>query len=105
MVVSFKLNPAANLKIKNFETQLKDLIGVSVTNVAQRDSPIDTGRLRTSLHYNKIVNGVRVSDGVFYGILNEKGTVNQRATPFLFPAPFKAWPTIARAAPIIFKSS
>jgi len=105
MPVSFKLNPAAKIKLTNFQNQLKDLVGLTVVNWTQRDSPIDTGRLRNSMHYSKIANGVRIADGVFYGVYNELGTTRQRPKPFLRPAPFKAWPTIARYAPTIFKTS
>jgi HK97 gp10 family phage protein len=51
-------------------------------------APVDTGRLRSSIHAEIAPNGLSatVSDGVDYGIHLEFGTRFQRAQPFLYPA-------------------
>ena len=55
---------------------------------AKQFAPVDTGRLRSSIHTelapNRLSGSVEV--GVSYGIFLEFGTRYQRAQPFLFPA-------------------
>lgn len=49
--------------------------------------PVDTGRLRNSIHLDK-VNDYKyiLADGVEYGILQEFGTIKMRPQPFFRPA-------------------
>jgi HK97 gp10 family phage protein len=51
-------------------------------------APVDTGRLRASIHSDIAANGLsaRVSAGTSYAVFVEFGTRYQRAQPFLFPA-------------------
>lgn len=55
---------------------------------AKQFAPVDTGRLRSSIHAEIAPNGLSavVAVGVSYGIHLEFGTRFQRAQPFLFPA-------------------
>lgn len=105
MAISFHKNPRVDAKIRGFVGNLQQVIGMTVTNIAKRDSPIDTGRLRSSMHYVTTKNSAIVRDGTNYGIFNEKGTYRQRPQPFLLPAVFKAYSKIERDAPLIFKAS
>lgn len=60
-----------------------------IHEIATKIAPIDTGRLRGSLHVSPWVAGnVRyiVGDGVHYGIHLEYGTYKMQAQPFLRPA-------------------
>jgi HK97 gp10 family phage protein len=51
-------------------------------------APVDTGRLRASIHAEIAPNGLSatVEAGVDYAVFLEFGTRRQRAQPFLFPA-------------------
>lgn len=55
---------------------------------AKQLAPVDTGRLRASIHADIAPNGLSatVSDGTTYGIFVEFGTRRQRPQPFLRPA-------------------
>ena len=59
-------------------------IMLSLNNRAKRESPVDTGRLQSSIHLNpqRPAREITVSDGVEYGMFVEFGTVNQRPNPF-----------------------
>lgn len=105
MAISFHKNPRVDAKIRGFVGNLQQEVGMAVTNIAKRDSPIDTGRLRSSMHYVTTKRSAIVRDGTRYGIMLEKGTVKMRPQPFLLPAVFKAYPKIERNAPLIFKTS
>lgn len=60
----------------------------SITRVAKQLCPVDTGRLRDSIHPEFSNNGMdaQVVTDVFYAPFVEFGTSRQRAQPFLFPA-------------------
>lgn len=65
--------------------------GVLVQNAARRNTPVDTGRLRSSIHleapiFRDSVVGVRVGTDVEYALPIEFGTRYTRARPFLRPA-------------------
>jgi HK97 gp10 family phage protein len=55
---------------------------------AKQFAPVDTGRLRSSIHAEIAPNGLSASveAGVGYAVFLEFGTRRQRAQPFLFPA-------------------
>lgn len=55
---------------------------------AKQFAPVDTGRLRASIHVDIAPNGLSatVEAGVDYALFLEFGTRSQRAQPFLFPA-------------------
>lgn len=55
---------------------------------AKLNAPVDTGRLRSSIHTEIAPNklSAMVLDGVTYGVFLEFGTRYIRARPFLFPA-------------------
>jgi len=60
---------------------------VKVESGAKRRCPVDTGRLRSSIH-TEIESEFSGSVGtdVYYGPYNEWGTVKMAAQPFLYPA-------------------
>lgn len=73
--------------------------GVNVDRKAKRKTPVDTGRLRSSLHVvvagtnNDPETGIStdeleaaVATNVEYAKFVEKGTARMKARPFLFPA-------------------
>lgn len=51
-------------------------------------APVDTGRLRSSIHAEIAPNGLSavVNAGTSYAVFVELGTRYQRAQPFMFPA-------------------
>jgi len=54
---------------------------------AKRKCPVDTGRLRASIHVDKISDSkYLMADGVTYGKFQEFGTIKMRAQPFFRPA-------------------
>lgn len=55
---------------------------------AKQFAPVDTGRLRSSIHADIAPNGLSatVATNVSYAIFLEMGTRYQRAQPFMFPA-------------------
>ena len=55
---------------------------------AKRFAPVDTGRLRSSIHADLAGNGLSATVGtnVSYALFIEFGTRRARAQPFLFPA-------------------
>ena len=64
--------------------QITDTIGLLIESTAKENCPVDTGRLRASIHYDKA--GGWVGTNVVYAPFQELGTVRHRAQPFLFPA-------------------
>lgn len=60
-----------------------------VVATAKDRAPVDTGRLRDSIHIDEEAEGTYVVAGdheVFYGNMVEHGTVDAAAHPFLLPA-------------------
>lgn len=60
-----------------------------INELAKHFAPVDTGRLRASIHLFPLAKGettYTVSDGVEYGIHQEYGTFNMQGTPFIRPA-------------------
>ena len=64
--------------------KITDLTGLLIESTAKELCPVDTGRLRASINYDK-PSGT-VSSNVNYAGFIELGTVRHRAQPFLFPA-------------------
>ena len=61
---------------------------IRIVREAQKNSPVDTGRLRSSITFEEMDNGigVRVGTNVQYAQFQEFGTENMPAQPFLRPA-------------------
>ena len=61
--------------------------GLLCEALAKAACPVDTGNLKSSIHYeNTGVGSCTVGTAVKYGPYVELGTSRQRAQPFLFPA-------------------
>ena len=61
---------------------------LAIEGHAKRRAPVDSGRLRASIHtYPKTpASVITVSDGVKYGNYQEFGTMKMKAQPFMRPA-------------------
>lgn len=61
---------------------------IRIVREAQKNSPVDTGRLRSSITFEEKENGIGVSVGtnVQYAKFQEFGTENMPAQPYLRPA-------------------
>ena len=59
---------------------------LQVQRHAQRNAPVDTGRLRSSITTEEDENGARLLVGVNYAIHQEMGTEFMPAQPFIRPA-------------------
>lgn len=70
--------------LKREISQVTDTIGLLIESTAKELAPVDTGRLRSSIHYDK-ASGT-VGSNVTYAPFIELGTRRMRAQPFLFPA-------------------
>ena len=64
--------------------KITDTIGLLIESTAKELCPVDTGRLRASIHYDKSAGSV--STNVVYAPAQEFGTRYHKAQPFLFPA-------------------
>jgi len=63
------------------------IISVNIVSEAKLLCPVDTGRLRASIHHRKIGNlQYLVGTNVEYSIYVEFGTYKMRAQPYLLPA-------------------
>ena len=87
MKVDFNKEKAGQDLTKRARKALLEIM-LAVEGHAKRLAPVDTGRLRASIHTepmrpaNKIITG----DGVEYGVFVEYGTMKMKAQPFLRPA-------------------
>ena len=63
---------------------ITDTIGLLIESTAKELCPVDTGRLRASINYDR-PSGT-VSTNVVYAPAQEFGTRHHKAQPFLFPA-------------------
>jgi HK97 gp10 family phage protein len=64
-----------------------DTTALLIETTAKELAPVDTGRLRSSIHVEKPARFTRsVETNVEYAPFLELGTRYQRAQPFLFPA-------------------
>lgn len=70
--------------------KLDDIIQSAALNIlsdAKRHAPVDTGRLRNSIHYEKTGEAAaEVGTNVEYAIVQEFGSSKMRAHPFMRPA-------------------
>jgi len=58
---------------------------------AVRLAPVDTGRLKDSIHIEvESKSKITISDGVFYGVFQELGSFRTPPQPFMLPAAQKA---------------
>lgn len=69
---------------------------IAVENEAKKLSPVDTGRLRSSLSHDSDESGCVVGTNVEYGAYQEFGTRYQSGTSYLRPGLLKAIPTLRR---------
>ena len=81
---------SANVEGATLEVLQKILLEtmLALEGHAKRLAPVDTGRLRASIHTfpTKPSNVITVSDGVSYGAFQEYGTSKMKAQPFIRPA-------------------
>ncbi len=65
-------------------------IATKVESAAKRKAPVDTGRLRASIHHEGFEDaaglGQRIGSDVEYAIYQEVGTRHQTGKPYLRPA-------------------
>lgn len=85
------LRQKLDMLAKSFPGVVKAAINESALNIqtgAKRLSPVDTGRLRSSITIESFNDGLaqRVGTRVNYAAYQEFGTVKMKAQPFLFPA-------------------
>jgi phage gpG-like protein len=71
-------------QLKKDIKRITDTHGLLIESTAKELAPVDTGRLRASIHYDAQTG--QVSTNVVYASFMELGTVRHRAQPFLFPA-------------------
>jgi len=73
--------------MKEMEKMLLELM-LAIEGHAKRLAPVDTGRLRASIHTSPMEPApeISVSDGVDYGVYQEFGTSKMKPHPFLRPA-------------------
>lgn len=64
--------------------QITDAHGLLIESTAKELAPVDTGRLRSSINYDRQAG--TVGTNVTYAPYMELGTHRTRARPFLFPA-------------------
>jgi HK97 gp10 family phage protein len=90
----------SNLKAQSVEIQkaVSDDIqkgGLSIERDAKLKAPVDTGALKSSIHYEQTGEfSCNISDGVLYGVFQEYGTSKMRAQPFMRPSVEKNKPVI-----------
>ena len=88
-----------NLQTKLYEDKIKGLdetklktalfdLMIAMMGHAKRFSPVDTGRLKASIHIfpTSPAKKITMADGVKYGIFQEFGTFKMKAQPFFRPA-------------------
>jgi len=88
----FKMMDDFSLKAEKRANQALQGAGIECQALAKQSCPVDKGRLRASIQYEKKPLFVTVSTNVDYSKYVEFGTVHMRARPYLFPA----WQTAAQ---------
>lgn len=95
--LSVKLTGASKLidKLRFYQTDKKARVrvvvatfGLLIESDAKENAPVDTGRLRASIHLELRPDGLggEVVTNLRYAAAQELGTRTHRAQPFLFPA-------------------
>ena len=90
MNIKFRVNTELDDDV--IRQMAKNVLWKSVLKIhalSSRIVPVDTGRLKGSLHVSPSASGslkYRVGDGVNYGVHIEYGTFKMGAQPFLRPA-------------------
>lgn len=83
-----------NVRLQNFSGKISEVIqGAAIDCQADAKStcPVDTGRLRASIQYNKTGDySAEVGTNVSYAPYVEYGTHKMAPRPFLFPAAMRA---------------
>lgn len=92
------------LYLKAIEKSL-EIIGLLLVDESVSLSPVDTGRLRQSIDYLVDKSKMKVIFGtnVFYAIFLEKGTIKQKAQPFIKPALIRNYSKIENVIKKVFK--
>lgn len=87
MKVDFNVEKQQQDTLANAKKALLELM-YAIEGHAKRFAPVDTGRLRASIHTHPTspAEVISVSDGVKYGVFQEFGTSIMRAQPFMRPA-------------------
>lgn len=70
--------------------------GFAIEGEVRRRTPVDTGRLRSSIAHEADENEVVVGTNVHYAKYVELGTRRQNAQPYLVPGVVSAKPAIKR---------
>ncbi len=86
MKVDFNKEKAGQDLTKRARKALLEIM-LAVEGHAKRLAPVDTGRLRASIHTEPMrpADKIVTSDGVEYGVFQEFGTMKMRPQPFLRP--------------------
>jgi HK97 gp10 family phage protein len=60
----------------------------AIKNEARKEAPVDTGRLRASIHLEPVkpANKIVLKTNIFYSVFQEFGTSRMRGKPFFRPA-------------------
>ncbi len=82
----FKMMDDFSLKTSKRANQALQGAGIECQALAKQSCPVDKGRLRASIQYEKKPLFVTVSTNVSYSKYVEFGTVHMRARPYLYPA-------------------
>lgn len=85
---------AVNQKLRETVEDRLQKSGLIVSNQAKIFSPVDTGRLRSSLTYEVEGDTVYIGTNVKYGVYQELGTRRMQAQPFLVPGINAARPAL-----------
>lgn len=91
--VSVKISANFDDLVKSVASRKLDQLAQDITDDAKRLCPVNTGRLRDSIHVETVDDGTREivagSDEIDYASYVEFGTTRMRAQPYLRPAALK----------------
>lgn len=76
---------AAEAEIARVLSRKNAAAAILATGNVQKRTPVDTGRLRSSIANDSDEGGFVVGTNVEYGVYQELGTRYQRAQPYLVP--------------------
>lgn len=91
----------SNLRVVEAEIDRKlalknEAAAISIENEAKRLSPVDTGRLRSSITHDSDQTGAVIGTNVEYAGFVELGTRHQTPQPYLRPGLTNSIPTLKR---------